>query len=254
MNRKFYFLSVFFLVVASCKNDKKTMNNSDTEVIEESNIMLPNILTDEEKSEGWSLLFDGETTEGWHLYNDVDAKPIWAAIDGILTCDPLNGNGEHGDLVSDQSYENYDFTFEWKMTESGNSGVFVNVHENEEFEEAWFTGPEYQLLDASNKDFSIEEKRSGCLYGYAPQLTPTPTKAVGEWNTARIIQENGKIEFYLNGNLTAKADFNSQEWKDYVANSGFKNFPHFGASTKGHITLQEWTSPVWFRNLKIKEL
>ena len=140
------------------------------------------------------------------------------------------------------------------MTESGNSGVFVNVHENEEFEEAWFTGPEYQLLDASNKDFSIEEKRSGCLYGYAPQLTPTPTKDVGEWNTARIIQENGKIEFYLNGNLTAKADFNSQEWKDYVANSGFKNFPQFGASTKGHITLQEWTSPVWFRNLKIKEL
>lgn len=252
-NMKFYFILLAFAIV-SCKDGKSPESSQDVVPVNGQDLKEDNTLTETEKAEGWVLLFDGMTTGGWHLYNKPEAKPVWAAADGVLACDPLNGTGEHGDLVSDKAFENYDFKFEWKITESGNSGVFINVQEDPEFQQAWFTGPEYQLLDAGNKDYELVEKRSGCLYGFASQITSTSTKPLGEWNSSRIKQVDGKVEFYLNGNLTAKVDFNSNEWKDFVANSGFKNFPQFGASTMGHITLQEWTSPIWFRNLKIKEL
>ena len=254
MVKKIFFLLILTSLVASCRNQKRTSDPSNKEEAGEQIHAKQNTLTGSEKSDGWVLLFDGSSINGWHLYNKPGTKPIWEAVDGELACDPLNGTGDHGDLVSDMEFENYDFTFEWKITESGNSGVFINVVEDPAFQQAWYTGPEYQLLDSQNKDFEIEEKRSGCLYGFSAQITETATKPAGQWNTARIKQANGKAEFYLNGNLTARVDFNSDEWKELVASSGFKDFPKFGVATKGHIVLQEWTSPVWFRNLKIKEL
>ena len=151
-------------------------------------------------------------------------------------------------------YGNFEFTFDWKLTENGNSGVFINVVEGPAYNTTWQTGPEYQLLDPTHIDQKVEAKRSGCLYNYSPQLTNTETHPAGEWNHSRIIQKDGKVEFYLNGNLTARADFTSPEWKDWIATSGFEKFPDFGLATKGHIALQQWTSMVWFRNLKIREL
>lgn len=253
MKGKFYFMTLALLVI-SCKSDKKTENPTDNKVSKERQTLKQNTLSDQEKNEGWLLLFDGKTTDGWHLYNKPETKSTWVVKDGALTCDPFDENAERGDLVSDKEFKNYDFTFEWKVTESGNSGVFINVVEEAKTPQAWFTGPEYQLLDSKHIDYEIEVKRSGCLYGFSPQVTPTMTKPAGQWNTSRIKQVDGKVEFYLNGNLTAKVDFHSKAWKDFTANSNFKNFPQFGASTAGHIGLQIWSSPVWFRNLKIKEL
>lgn len=253
MSKKMFLLLTLTLVFASC-NNKKNRQEVENEATKETSLLANNMLTEKEKKEGWQLLFDGKTINGWHLYNRPNVKTIWNAVDGVLECNPLKGEGENGDLVTDQVFENFEFTFEWQLNESGNSGVFINVQENAEFNAAWFTGPEYQLLDSRNKDFEIAEKRSGCLYGFSSQITETPTKPLGEWNFSRIKQNNGKVEFYLNGNLTGQVDFNSDEWKTNVASSGFKNFPQFGVSSKGRLTLQQWTSPVWFRNLKIKEL
>lgn len=242
------------LLIISCKSDKKTEGPTNNKVSTEQQTLKQNTLSDQEKNEGWLLLFDGKTTEGWHLYNKPETKSTWRVQDGALTCDPFDETHERGDLVSDKEFKNYDFTFEWKVAESGNSGVFINVVEEAETPQAWFTGPEYQLLDPQHPDYEIEVKRSGCLYGFSPQVTPTVTKPAGQWNASRIKQVDGKVAFYLNGNLTAEVDFQSKAWKDFTENSNFKNFPQFGASTAGHIGLQIWSSPVWFRNLKIKEL
>lgn len=249
-----YYLMLMALTIISCKDGKQSEKSTYAIPDREQSLGNHNTLTESEKEEGWKLLFDGKTTEGWHIYNKPEAKPIWAAVDGVLACDPLNSNGERGDLISDKTFENYDFTFEWKITEGGNSGVFINVIEDSKYQFAWLTGPEYQLLDSKNADFQKLEKRSGCLYGFSEQLTPTATKPFGEWNTSRIKQIDGKVEFYLNGNLTAEIDLNSSNWKEMIASSGFKDMPQFGTSTKGHITLQLWTSPIWFRNIKIREL
>lgn len=215
----------------------------------------PNQLSDQEKKEGWVLLFDGKTTDGWHLYNKGKVPSSWMVKDGELYCDASASGVDHGDLISDQNFQNYELTFEWKISLEGNSGVFINVQETDTIPTAWASGPEYQLLDQYHRDYALSPaKRPGCLFNYAPQMNAVEPKAAGEWNQSKIIQSNGKIEFYLNKKLTARQDFNSSEWKDYVANSNFKIYPEFGKHTQGHIGLQEWSKGIAFRNIKIKAL
>ena len=215
----------------------------------------PNQLTSQEKKDGWQLLFDGSTLKGWHLYNRGDAPSAWIVQNGELYCQPIFDTTEHGDLVSDQEFENYEFAFEWKISEGGNSGVFINVLEREDIPRAWSSGPEYQLLEKSHPDYAISPtKRPGALYGLYPPANPVEGKPAGAWNQSLIKQVDGKIEFHLNGVLTAQEDFNSSHWKELVADSGFKTFPEFGKHVQGHIALQDWSKGISFRNLKIKPL
>jgi hypothetical protein len=213
----------------------------------------PNQLTDAEKEEGWELLFDGESLTGWHLYNKEGVKSTWEVSNGELVCNQ-DADAEHGDLVTDREFDNYELTFEWKIPQGGNSGVFINVVEAADDKAAWFSGPEYQLLEDTHPDFVVPVKRSGCLYGFSPQLSSANNRPLGEWNQSLIRQQDGKVQFYLNGNLTAEQDFTSEAWADSVANSGFKNYPNFGKYTKGKIALQEWSSGISFRNIKIRNL
>ena len=228
-------LLVIFLM--SCSSDHST----------------PNTLTEEEKSEGWTLLFNGKNLEGWHLYNNRIPQSAWLVANGIIYCDS-NSELDKADLVTDKTYENYDLKFEWKLEKEGNSGVFINVKEDTAIAQTYFSAPEYQLLEDSHMDFSLPLKKPGCLYNFTPQLNSARTKVQGEWNQSRIVQKDGKIEFYLNGQQTAKMNFNSNEWKNLVSKSNFKEYPHFGKYTKGHIALQDWSRGVSFRNIKIKEL
>ncbi|MGR3809747.1 3-keto-disaccharide hydrolase [Jiulongibacter sp. NS-SX5] len=214
-----------------------------------------NTLTQQEKKEGWELLFDGKSTHGWHLYNKGKIPSAWVVKRGELICDPKIFDAEREDLVTDKDFENYHLKFEWKISKEGNSGVFLNVIEREDIPKAWASGPEYQLLESSHHDFEASDKKhSGCLYGFYAQKNPGPDKPAGEWNQSEIIQKNGKVEFYLNGVLTATEDFNGENWKSLVDNSGFKTFPEFGIHTKGKISLQDWSKGISFRNIKIKEL
>ncbi|WP_243406426.1 3-keto-disaccharide hydrolase [Siphonobacter curvatus] len=215
-----------------------------------------NQLSAQEKKEGWKLLFDGKTLQGWHLYNQGNKPSVWRVDKGELQCVP-NGTGstlEHGDLVTDQTYSNFDLKFEWKISKAGNSGVFINVVERKDIPTAWASGPEYQLLEPSHYDYNADlKKRAGCLYGFAPQKNEAVTKPVGEWNQSEIKQKNGKIEFYLNGVLTAEQDLTTPEWKQKIKNTNFQHFPAFGKATKGHLALQDWMQGISFRNLKLKE-
>lgn len=215
----------------------------------------PNHLTDEEKKLGWILLFDGKTTKGWHGYNKESVPAVWLAKDGELQCDPAKRTEpEVTDLVTDHAYENYELQFEWKISEGGNSGVFINVQEKKELMASWMTGPEYQLLEKTHVDFDKPEKKPGSLYAFTKEPATVTHKQPGEWNQSKIKQVNGVIEFYLNGILTAKQDLTSLNWKEAVAQTHFKAYPEFGVATKGHIALQDWQKPVSFRNIKLLPL
>ncbi len=216
-----------------------------------------NELTKQETEEGWKLLFDGKTTDGWHLYNKGKVASSWTVKDGVLACNTDTTGIEHGDLVSDKIYKNFDLKFDWKISKAGNSGVFVNVIEQDTIPTAWASGPEYQLLEHENIGAAYlkdSTKWSACLYSFKPQQNPAKLKPLGEWNESNIKQNNGKIEFYLNGVLTAEQDLTADTWKNMVSKSGFKYFPLFGKNTSGRIALQEWSKGVAFRNIKVKEL
>src|SRR5688572_5858550 len=144
------------LMVASCSD----MNNR------------PNRLSSEEKKEGWVSLFDGESLEGWHPYNKGKAASRWTVTNGELYCDPKS-KLEPVDLVSDNTYENFDLRFDWKISVAGNSGVFINVVERKGVPAAWASGPEYQLLEASHPDYvKGGSKMPGCLFGFTSQENP----------------------------------------------------------------------------------
>jgi hypothetical protein len=216
-----------------------------------------NTLTASEKQAGWQLLFDGETTSGWHLYNEGNIKSAWAVKNGALVCDPNTEKVQRGDLVSDNQYENFDFTFEWKISEAGNSGVFINVQEAPEFPTAWTTGPEYQLLDNANmpKDYLLDGKHAaGCVYSLSTLLNEVQPKPFGQWNTSRILQQNGVITFWLNGIETGHEDMKTERWKQLIAGSKLGNFPSFGKAIRGKIAFQDWAKGVSLRNIKIKEI
>lgn len=212
-----------------------------------------NELSSEEKAQGYELLFDGKTLNGWHVYNQGKITSSWVAQDGELKCLP-GTDARHGDLVTDQNFDNYEFQFDWKISKEGNSGVFINVLEREDIPTAWTSGPEYQLLDKEHQDYNKEMKRPGCLYNFSAQLNPAEVKPSNEWNHSVIRQQDGKVEFMLNGVVTAKENFNTPEWKTAVANSSFKHFSEFGKQIKGRIALQDWNKGVSFKNLKIRKL
>jgi len=245
-------LTLFLLV--SCKNEKKN-EVSETWRTKKAAIenAVHNQLLEVEQEAGWELLFDGETMNGWHLYNDAGAQSVWEVVDGTLHSNPNDESLTAGDLVTDKTYENYELSLEWKVIGNGNSGIFINVQELPHVPTAWQSGPEYQILGADHMDYDVPEKRPGCLYVFLPQQHKVEVKQ-GDWNKTTIKQKDGKIEFYLNGELTAEEDLTSPEWKDKVTASHFSKYPEFGKSTSGQIALQYWYFETWFRNIKIREL
>jgi len=158
--------------------------------------------------------------------------------------------------VTDKEYENFDLQFEWKISRAGNSGVFIDVQERPDLATTFSTGPEYQLLDDQNmeadylKDLS---HKAASIFGVIPNNSNSIPKS-GEWNHSRILQQNGKLTFWLNGVQTIQVDLKSEEWKKLVAAGPMSHYPEFGTATRGHIALQDWTNGVSFRDIKIREL
>lgn len=217
----------------------------------------PNQLTAQEVNEGWVLLFDGKTTRGWHVYLEGDVPSVWSVSDGVLTCDPAAKNVAFGDLVTNQSYRDFDLVFEWKITRGGNSGVFFNVQEDTAYATAWTTGPEYQLLDnvhVTDHNKGDPKRQAGCFFGLTELKNNAQPRPFGEWNQSRIRQQNGIVTFWLNGVESASEDLNSERWKTLVAGSSLGKFPAFGKATSGKIALQNWAKGISFRSIKIRDL
>jgi hypothetical protein len=215
-----------------------------------------NSLTDEEKNEGWQLLFDGKSMKGWHAYNEKEIPPVWHIKDGELQCTQIPSNLSHADLVTDNIYENFDLRFQWKIEKAGNSGVMINVQENPKYAATFFTGPEFQLLDNDNDSVHHGHltEIAGSVYGVVPVKGESKLNPFGEWNESRIVQNNGKITFWLNEIVTADILINSPEWHELVAKGSLHTYANFGKATKGRIALQDHIDDVAFRSIKIKKL
>ncbi len=93
-------------------------------------------LTAAEKAAGWKLLFDGKSLAGWRSYKTETPPTGWRAENGELIRD-----GEGGDLMTAEQYGDFEMRFDWKITESGNSGVIYRIATTEPY--PWHTGPEY---------------------------------------------------------------------------------------------------------------
>ena len=79
-------------------------------------------------------------------------------------------------------------------------------------------------------------------------------KAAGEWNTARIVINNGHLEQWLNGRKVVETEMFTPEWAAMIAKSKFKDMKGFGQSRKGKLSLQDHGDPIAFKNIKIREI
>ncbi len=205
---------------------------------------------------GWKSLFDGKSKKGWHIYRGEATGESWQVEDGILMFVPINKPGVKtgGDLTTDEEYENYHLSLEWKISEGGNSGIIFGVKEDSMYKKSYLTGMEMQVLD-NNKhaDAKIIKHRAGDLYDLISSSKET-VKAVGEWNKAEVIYNNNTLQLILNGETVVSTTVGDENWDKLVAGSKFRTMKGFGTFRKGRIVLQDHGDKVWYRNIKLKQL
>lgn len=205
-----------------------------------------NELSEGEQAAGWSLLFDGETTDGWRGVNRQSfPERGWRIVNGMIQCTGDKG----GSIITVERYGNFELAWEWKLVTPGaNSGVKYFVHERPGDTGGYGFGIEYQLLDSPEKN----KGSLGSAYDLiaaSPDRKPQP---LGQWNRSRIVSLNGNVEHWLNGKQILVYDRFSEDFKQRVAASKFKNEKQFGRHEAGHILLQDHSSKAFFRNIKIR--
>jgi|SRR5882724_9397128 len=252
---KILFAIGIVIAATSCNDQSATSEKKEADTTMNKTIAL----SDEEKKDGWQLLFDGTTPKGWHKYGGEAIGNAWKIADGTIyldTSSKVNGkitNG--GDIVTDEDFDNFDLKLEWKISPKGNSGIMFYVQEDTvNYKESYQTGPEMQILDNNgHADGNLIKHRAGDLYDLISCSRET-VKPVGEWNQAEIKSLNGKLDLYLNGENVVSTTMWDDNWNKMVAGSKFKQWKGFGTFKKGKICLQDHGGTVWFRNIKIKKL
>lgn len=221
-----------------------------------------NNLTEQEKKDGWQLLFNGKDLAGWHSYLKEKPTLNWTAKDeSIMVIEKRNGH--QSDLVTDKTYGNFDLKLEWKMEPCSNSGVMFYVNETPKYQSTYMTGPEMQITDfaclyTSDKsevsDSRVTLSRAGALYGLIPSDTEW-VKPAPQWNQYEIIADNGQLTFIVNGHKVVNTTMWDYNWWKLISRTKFQKWPDFGTYREGHISLQGTEDgKVWFRNIKIKPL
>ena len=226
-----------------------------------------NQLTKQEIEEGWELLFDGKTLNGWRgLGRDTVETNHWKVENGEIhkvdsrlvpplpSGEKING----GDLMTIDTFDNFELSFEWKIKEAGNSGIKYNV--SEELTNAWGSeyaalGFEYQILDDGHEMYKELKPHqfTGALYEmYAPENVQL--KPVGEYNSSRILLNGNHGEHWLNGIKVVEYELATAEFDSLYQLSKFVKYPGFEKKRKGHIVITNHTDESWYRNIKIRRI
>ncbi len=251
--------AVLVAALSACNNSSDAGKTKDADSNTTQVTGVVNTLSDTEKKDGWELLFDGQSTKGWHKYGGAPVGAAWKVADGNLYLDTTSKKDwqiqDGGDIISDNSYDNFHLKLEWKIAKDGNSGVIFYIHEDTaKYQWPWMTGPEMQVLDNNgHPDAKIAKHRAGDLYDLISCSKET-VKPAGEWNLAEIKCENGKLDFYLNGENVVSTTMWDDNWKKMIAASKFKAYPDFGTYKAGKIGLQDHGNMVSYRNVMIKKL
>lgn len=186
----------------------------------------------------WKPLFNGKDLSGWKAIDGPLTS--WHAEDGILYC---SGEGS-GWLSTDLEYANFELELEFRVPPGGNSGVFLRApHRGNPA----FDCVEIQILDDYSPDFANIKpaQYSGSLYDVVA-AQPRASKRAGEWQTMNIVCDGDHLKVTLNGTKIIDTDLDAHPDK-LATHPGLKN-------KKGYIGLQNHSSRLDFRNVRVREL
>lgn len=229
---------------------------------------IPNTLTEQEKQEGWRLLFDGETTEGWRkVYEENFPSGGWIVENGNLIVIESNGRqgGGAGSIVTEDQYSDFELKLDFKLTKGANSGIKYFVVENPDFFKDDPEGPsgrglglEYQILDDENHPDAKQgvngNRTVASLYDLIPARKDKKVDPIGEWNHTKLVSKGNKVEHWLNGEKVLEYERGSDSYRALVDHSKYNGYENFGEASEGHILLQDHGNRVSYRNIKIREL
>lgn len=206
-----------------------------------------NTLTSAEKKAGWKLLFDGQSLAGWRsLKKPGPPATGWVVKDGVLTC-VAGGNG--GDLITDQTFDNFEFSWEWSMPPKSNNGVKYFI-----IEARGGIGHEYQMIDDSLEKDHAESSTASFYLVVAPDAAKKKVRPFGEWNHSRIVVQGNHVEHWLNGAKVVEYECGSPAILEQVKKTKFNKTEGFGKKVRGHLLLTYHKDEASFRNLKLREL
>jgi hypothetical protein len=204
-------------------------------------IHFRNIKVKELQSGLKDLFASGDFSE----WTKVNGKPVpgqWSIENGVVH----RGKRGGGDIITKDSYKNFDLRFDWKISEGGNSGIKYRTRKK--------LGLEYQILDdEKHRDGKTPNHRVGSIYDILAADEDKFVNPPGEWNRGRIVVEGERVEHWLNGSLVAEIDLGSEDWTRRFESSKYRKHEGFG-TWKGPILLQDHQDKVWYRNVRIMEL
>jgi hypothetical protein len=201
----------------------------------------PYELTNEEKEQGFDLLFNGKDLNNW-----VGNKTDYVVEDNTIAIYPTKEG--HGNLNTEKEYSDFIFRFEFQLTPGANNGL--GIHAPLEGDAA-YEGKEIQILDNDAPVYARLEayQYHGSVYGVMAAkrgfLKPT-----GEWNQEEVYVKGDYIKVTLNGTVIVEGDL-----KAATKNGTLDHKDHPGLNRHtGHIGFLGHGSVVKFRNIRIKDL
>ncbi|MBV8879297.1 MAG: DUF1080 domain-containing protein [Planctomycetaceae bacterium] len=199
-----------------------------------------NELSDQEKKDGWILLFDGKTPDGWQNLKPANVE------DGCLN--PFK-SGNYVTYAKDQ-YADFVLACDFKLSKGCNSGVFVRTGDAKDPVQS---GIEIQVFDSKTDKPSKHD--CGAIYDLVPP-SKNAVKPVGEWNHLEITCDKNKISVVLNGEAVSSIDLDqfteAGKCPDGSKNKftkALKDFPR-----EGLLGFQDHGQPCWYKNVKLKKL
>ncbi|WP_343487926.1 DUF1080 domain-containing protein [Allomuricauda sp. d1] len=225
-------------------------------------IVTKNQLTIDEQKNGWQLLWDGEMTENWRGAR-LDSFPDrgWVIENGELTILSTGGaeSAAGGDIVTVDTYGDFELKVDFKLTEGANSGIKYYVDTDLNKGPGSSIGLEYQLLDDERHPDAKLGNHEGSrtlasLYDLIQADPDKPVNPIGEWNSARILSKDNHVEHWLNGMKVLEYERGSNDYRKLVSESKYVTWPNFGEAENGHILLQDHGDRVSFKNIKIRPI
>ncbi len=184
-------------------------------------------LTNVDSQSQWIDLFNGKDLTGW---KEMGVK-YWSVTNGVIVGKTASNSGW---LMSERVYGDYELEFDYKLSPSSNSGLFLRAWPEGNINGNQFR--EIQLLDDEAPAFSTlqRDRRTGSIFGMVAPHT-TPKAPANQWHRVRVLLQGQQVEVSINGIDVLKHTLN--------------DLPPLG-----RIGLQLFPTQVEFRNLRVRPL
>ena len=213
------------------------------------------VLSDEEKKQGFELLFDGT-----NLDNFVGNKVGYVPINGCINVTANYGN--ESNLYTKKEYRDFIFRFEFCFLRPGvNNGVGIRTPMG--VDAAYYGMCECQILDHDDPIYAglREYQVHGSVYGVIPAKR-IKHKPLGEWSEEEIRVQGNHITVTVNGEVIVDGDIKEACQGHNVAPDGSDNNPytvdhrnHPGMFNKtGHIGFLGHGAGLKFRAVRVLDL